>query len=100
MHTTIVYNIEDRNGASDPVLKTKFGKLTPDSPFPAVPEGGNCVIVTSGRVPHWRHCLAIMKLMYSGEHYSALAIYDPILGGGVVVVSSVSDIVVGTLIPI
>lgn len=97
-YTVAIYNIEDRiPGKSG---KEKFKKLNPNSPFPPFPNGGkDVVLVTSGRVPHWRHALAMLNAIDS-DKFGAVAVRDPIIEGAVVVESVVEGLNVGDVIPV
>ncbi len=97
-YTVAIYNIEDRIPGK--TGKDKFKKLSPNSSFPPLPKGGkDVVLVTSGRVPHWRHALAMLNAIDS-DQFGAVAVRDPIIEGAVVVESIVEGLSVGDVIPV
>ncbi len=58
---------------------------------------GTGVLVISGRGPIWFYGVILHRYMHTCP---AVAVYDPKVGGAVVVVSHVKSIAVGTVIPL
>lgn len=83
----VVFNI----GVDSPITPTE-----PLPPIPAIPPGA--VVVVTGRAPIWRYGVAFHKL--HGSPAGAVAVFDPRLGGGVVVASHIPGVAEGDVIPV
>ena len=62
-----------------------------------LPKAGGEGLVISGRGPIWLYGVILHKYMHT---FAYIAVYDPELGGAVVVVSHLRSVRVGTVIPL
>jgi len=67
-----------------------------DAVAEAVPAGGTEGIIISGRLPVW----AYGALVHYFHPRPWVATFDPRLGGGVVVMTHVSEVAVGDVVPV
>lgn len=58
---------------------------------------GHDVLVISGRGPIWLYGVILHRYMHL---FPAVAVYDPKLGGAIIVVSHLKTVKVGTVIPL
>lgn len=83
-----------------PVVVWQIGvdaPITPTEPLPELPDiPPGAIVVVSGRAPIWRFGRALHRL--HGSPAGAVAIFDPRLAGGVVVMSHVPDLAEGDVV--
>lgn len=93
------YAVEQRPGFTWVELVTTAQYLNPDAPesLPLPPRLKGDGVVLGGRIPHWLLMAAAHQL---APGFDWLAVYQPPLGGAVVVWSSAADLPIGHLLPI
>ncbi len=75
------------------------GPITPDTPLPDLPSiDPGAVLVIGGRAPIWRYGLAFHRA--HGSPAGAIAVFDPRLGGAVVVASHTPAIAEASVVPV